>query len=165
RIFDCYQKREVDIARELRSRNRNRNAGRRAEELARELDDDEEWAKSYRSLHLGDKLIALAVRFAKFDGQPIFEFQTVRESDTQGTKTTQRIALTTAASDWIADHDTTLASLSPVYLPMIVPPRSWTVSGKPGASTSQPWDFLRWVHEKSHSQFNDRKKTNGWRAS
>ena len=126
RIFDCYQKREVDIARELRSRNRNRNAGRRAEELARELDDDEEWAKSYRSLHLGDKLIALAVRFAKFDGQPIFEFQTVRESDTQGTKTTQRIALTTAASDWIADHDTTLASLSPVYLPMIVPPRPWT---------------------------------------
>ena len=126
RIFDCYQKREVDIARELRSRNRNRNAGRRAEELARELDDDEEWAKSYRSLHLGDKLIALAVRFAKFDGQPIFEFQTVRESDNQGTKTTQRIALTTAASDWIADHDTTLASLSPVYLPMIVPPRPWT---------------------------------------
>jgi len=39
------------------------------------------------------------------------------------------------------------------------------VSGKPGASTTQPWDFLRWVHEKSHSQFNDRKKTNGWRAS
>src|SRR5207247_3003371 len=28
------------------------------------------------------------------------------------------------------------------------------VSGKPGASTTQPWDFLRWVHEKSHSQFN-----------
>src|SRR5213593_2879611 len=126
RIFDCYQKREVDIAYELRSRNRNRNAGRRAEQLARELDDDEEWAKNYRSFHLGEKLISLAVRFAKFDGQPIFEFQTVRESDTQGTKTTQRIALTTAASDWIAGHDTTLASLSPVYLPMIVPPRSWT---------------------------------------
>ena len=125
RIFDCFQKREVDIAQELRSRNRGRDAGRRAEELALELNDDEEWAKSYRALHLGDKLIALAVRFAKFDGQPIFEFQTVRESDNQGTKTTQRIALTTAAGDWIADHDTTLASLSPVYLPMIVPPRPW----------------------------------------
>ena len=125
RIFDCHQKREVDIARELCSRNRNRNAGRRAEDLARELDDDEDWAKNYRSLHLGDKLIALAVRFAEFDGQPIFEFRTVRESDDQGTKTTQRIALTTAASDWIADHDTTLASLTPVYLPMIVPPRPW----------------------------------------
>ena len=142
RIFDCYQKREVDIARELRSRNRNRNAGRRAEELARELDDDEEWAKSYRSLHLGDKLIALAVRFAKFDGQPIFEFQTVRESDNQGTKTTQRIALTTAAGDWIADHDTTLASLSPVYLPMIVPPRPWkSLSG--GGYLVTPLNLLK----------------------
>ena len=45
RIFDCDRKREVDIARELRARNQNRNAGRRAEELARELDDDEDWAK------------------------------------------------------------------------------------------------------------------------
>src|SRR5437773_8351650 len=33
RIFDCYQKREVDIASQLRSRNKNRNAGRRAEEF------------------------------------------------------------------------------------------------------------------------------------
>src|SRR5215510_10043977 len=126
RIFDCFRKREVDIARELRSRNRTRNAGRRAEELAQQLDDDDDWAKNYRSFHLGDKLIALAVRFAEFEGRPIFELQTVRESDAQGTKTTQRIALTTAASDWIAGHDTTLASLSPVYLPMVVPPRPWT---------------------------------------
>src|SRR5213594_1583671 len=47
RIFDCYRKREVDVARELCSRNRSRHASRRAEELARELDDDDEWAKSY----------------------------------------------------------------------------------------------------------------------
>ena len=142
RIFDCFQKREVDIAQELRSRNRGRDAGRRAEELALELNDDEEWAKSYRALHLGDKLIALAVRFAKFDGQPIFEFQTVRESDNQGTKTTQRIALTTAAGDWIADHDTTLASLSPVYLPMIVPPRPWkSLSG--GGYLVTPLNLLK----------------------
>ena len=113
--------------------------GRRLEELALELNDDEEWAKSYRALHLGDKLIALAARFAEFDGQPIFEFQTVRESDTQGTKTTQRIALTTAASDWIADHDTTLASLSPVYLPMIVPPRSWTSLSGGGYPAAAIW--------------------------
>src|SRR5436309_394097 len=142
RIFDCFQKREVDIAQELRSRNRGRDAGRRAEELALELNDDEEWAKSYRALHLGDKLIALAVRFAKFDGQPLFEFQTVRESDNQGTKTTQRIALTTAAGDWIADHDTTLASLSPVYLPMIVPPRPWkSLSG--GGYLVTPLNLLK----------------------
>src|SRR5262249_55573954 len=42
------------------------------------------------------------------------------------TKTTRRIALTTAAGDFIDSHDTTLASLTPVYLPMIVPPRPWT---------------------------------------
>src|SRR5437870_1481617 len=98
RIFDCFEKREVDIAREMRSRNRGRDAARRAEELAKQLDDEEEWAKSYRAFHLGDKLIALAVRFAVFDGEPIFEFQTVRESDARGTKTTQRIALTAAAA-------------------------------------------------------------------
>jgi len=63
RIFDCFRKREVDIAQELRSRNRSRNAGRRAEDLARQLEDDDDWAKSYRSFHLGEKLIALAVRF------------------------------------------------------------------------------------------------------
>src|SRR5438552_651348 len=33
RIFDCLRQRQVDVAHELRSRNQNRNAGRRAEEL------------------------------------------------------------------------------------------------------------------------------------
>jgi DNA-directed RNA polymerase len=57
----------------------------------------------------------------------------LRESDAQGTKTTQRIALTTAASDWIATHESKLASLSsPIYLPMIVPPRPWTSLNKGG---------------------------------
>src|SRR5438105_431471 len=69
RIFDCFRKRQVDIAQELRSRNRSRHASRRAEELDRELDDEVEWAKNYRSFHLGEKLIALAVRFAEFAGE------------------------------------------------------------------------------------------------
>src|SRR5204863_7006173 len=126
RIFDCFRERQVDIAQELRSRNRSGHANRRAEKLARELDDDDEWAKNYRSFHLGEKLIALAIRSAEFDGKQVFEFQTVRNNDRQDTKTTQRVALTTAAGDWIADHDTTLASLLPVYLPMIVAPSPWT---------------------------------------
>jgi DNA-directed RNA polymerase len=126
RLFDCCEKREVDIADELHSRHRTRDAGRRSAELAEKLDDDEEWAKNYRAFHLGDKLIALAVAFAQFEGQPIFELHTVRESDAKGTRTTQRIALTTAAAGWIADHDTTLASLTPVYMPMTVEPRPWT---------------------------------------
>jgi hypothetical protein len=70
----------VNLAQELRSRNRSRDAGRRAGELARKLDDDEDWAKNFRSFHLGEKLIAMAVRFAEFDGQPIFELKNVREN-------------------------------------------------------------------------------------
>src|SRR5215470_7548165 len=48
RRSDCHQKREVDVARELRSRNRSGHASRRAEELAELLDDEEEWEKGYR---------------------------------------------------------------------------------------------------------------------
>src|SRR5439155_22050338 len=40
RLYDCYQKREVDIARELRGRSLGRDAARRAHELARDIDDD-----------------------------------------------------------------------------------------------------------------------------
>jgi DNA-directed RNA polymerase len=126
RLFDCLEKREVDLADELHPRHRTRDAGRRAAELAKELNDDKEWAKNYRSFHLGHKLIALAIAHAKFEGEPTFGLITVRETDAKGTKTTQRIALTAAAVDWLADHDTTLASLTPVYMPMIVEPRRWT---------------------------------------
>jgi DNA-directed RNA polymerase len=126
RLFDCCENRQVDIADELHSRHRTRKAGRRASELAEKLDDDEEWAKNYRAFHLGYKLIALAVAHAKFEGQPIFELHTVRESDAKGTRTKHRIALTAAAAEWLADHDTTLASLTPVYMPMILKPRPWT---------------------------------------
>jgi DNA-directed RNA polymerase len=127
RIYDRWRRRQVDLPRELLSRNRSRDARRRAEELAKKLDDPGDWAQNYRSYHLGEKLIALAASFAHFDGQPIFEFQTTREGSGKSTKTTQRIALTTAAADWIAGHPSTLASLlSPVYLPMIAKPRPWT---------------------------------------
>jgi DNA-directed RNA polymerase len=125
RIYDRLRRRQVDIAVELRSRNRSRHAGRRAEELARKLDDPDDWAKNYRSFHLGEKLIALAVGFAYFEGQPVFELKTVREHGTS-TTTTHRVALTTTADEWINCHKSVLASLpSPVYLPMIMPPRPW----------------------------------------
>jgi DNA-directed RNA polymerase len=94
--------------------------------LARKLDDPDDWARNYRSYHLGEKLIALAVRFAEFDGQPVFEFKTDQEGYADRTKTTRRIALTTAADDWLSSHPSALDSLpSPVYLPMIIPPRPW----------------------------------------
>ena len=68
RTFDCLEKREVDIARELLSRNRSRDARRRAELLVQEFNLDPDWSNDYRGLRLGDKLIALAVRFAKING-------------------------------------------------------------------------------------------------
>src|SRR5262249_52465021 len=114
-----------DIADELLSRNRTRHAGRRAAELAQKLDDEHEWAKNYRSFHLGEKLIALAARFVEFDGMPMFELNTFHESEAQHKRTT--IALATPASEWIATQQSNLASLSsPVHLPMIIPPRPWT---------------------------------------
>lgn len=79
RMLDCFQKREVDLVQALLPRNRGRNAGRRAAELARKHSDEDDWAKHYRSYHLGEKLISLAIQFARFDGQPIFEAITVRE--------------------------------------------------------------------------------------
>jgi len=127
RIFDCLLGREVDVAYELHPRNRSRNAGKRAAELARKHADDDDWAKNFRAFHLGEKLIALAVAHARFNGQPIFELIDVRETDAQGTKTTQRITLTAAAEEWIAAHQPDVAALStPVYQPMIVAPRPWT---------------------------------------
>jgi DNA-directed RNA polymerase len=143
RIFDRIRRRQVDVAQALLSRNRNRNAGRRAEELARKLDDPDDWAKNYRSYHLGEKLIALAVRFAEFDGQPVFELKTVQEGYAERTKTTHAVALTTTAGDWIGSHESKLASLpNPVYLPMIMLPRPWkSLSG--GGYLLTPLNLLK----------------------
>src|SRR5215831_19060279 len=127
RMYDRLRRRQVDVADELRSRNRSRHAGRRAEELARKLEDPGDWTRNFRSYHLGEKLIALAIGFTHFDGLPVFELKTVREGEGKRIKRTQTIALTTAAGDWIASHPSTLESLpSPIYLPMIVRPRPWT---------------------------------------
>lgn len=127
RIYDRLRKRDVDLFKELLPRNRSRNAAKRAQEIARKADDLDDWSNNYRSYHLGLKLIELAVRFALFQGQPVFELQMVRKRSGKSTKTPQTIALTKAASDWIANHPSTLESLpSPVHMPMIIPPRPWT---------------------------------------
>ena len=77
---DCARNRNIDVAGELMSRNRNRHAGRRAEQLAQKRNDEDDWKANYRSFHLGEKLIALAVRFAQFEGTPLLELNTFRES-------------------------------------------------------------------------------------
>jgi hypothetical protein len=137
RKYDLDQKRAVDMAKELRSRNRNRNAKRRAEDNARKFDKDDD-SQDDRWLHLGEKLIVLAVRFATFDGGAVFEFKTFRE----GTKTTQRIALTTAADEWLLSQNSLPVMFSHVYMPTIIPPRPWT-SFSGGGYFSTPLNLLK----------------------
>lgn len=120
-MYDVDQKRAADIAKELLSRNRSGHARRRAGDYARRVDKGDD-SQDACWLHLGEKLIVLAVRCATFDGGPVFEFKTFRE----GTKTTQRIALTTAADEWLLSQNSLPVVFSPVYMPTIIPPRPWT---------------------------------------
>ena len=73
RLADLANHREVNVAEELLSRNRNRNAAKRAADLAARVDDEDDWATNFRAYHLGEKLISLALRCAIFEGKPIFE--------------------------------------------------------------------------------------------
>ena len=72
RLADLANHREVDVAELLLSRNRTRNAAKRAAEWAALVDDENDWANNFRAHHLGEKLISLALRFAVFEGKPIF---------------------------------------------------------------------------------------------
>ena len=73
RLADLANHREVDVAEIVFGRNRNRNAAKRAAELAAVVDDEDDWASKFRAYHLGEKLISLALQSAVFEGKPIFE--------------------------------------------------------------------------------------------
>src|SRR5215471_2004853 len=75
RLADLANYRAVNVAETLLSRNRNRNAAKRAAELAAVVDDEDDWANNFRAHHLGEKLISLALRSAVFEGKPIFELR------------------------------------------------------------------------------------------
>ncbi len=146
RMLDCAEQRAVDVAQELLSRNNNRSrhAPRRAGEFARRLDNKDDWDTDDISHHLGEKHISLALQHARFDGQPIFEVKITREGAGKRMKTTERIALTPAAADWIANHPSALASLpSPVYMPMVVPPRPFTSHSADGGYLRLPLKPLK----------------------
>src|SRR5207302_2011453 len=96
--------REVNVAKILLSRNRNRNAAKRAAELAALVDDEDDWTHNFRPHHLGEKLISLALQSAVFDGKPIFESKEDREGSGKGSKTMQRIGLTEAAETWMGEQ-------------------------------------------------------------
>ncbi len=125
RLFDLARDRAVNVAAELLSRNRSRNAAKRAAELARKLDDEDDWTKNFRSYHLGEKLISLAVRYAQFEGKPIFVFtKTAPEASDLSARMMQRIAMTETAESWIGEQTPEALELfNPIYGPMIVQPR------------------------------------------
>ena len=127
RLADLANHREVNVAEILLSRNRNRNAAKRAAELAALVDDEDDWTHNFRPHHLGEKLISLALQSAVFDGKPIFESKEDREGSGKGSKTMQRIGLTEAAETWIGEQTPEALDLfNPIYVPMIVEPRPWT---------------------------------------
>src|SRR5438128_4538402 len=127
RLADLANHREVNVAEILLSRNRTRNAAKRAADLAAVVDDEDDWANNFRAYHLGEKLISLALQCAVFDGKPIFEAKEDREGSGKGFKTMHRIGMTEAAETWIGEQTPEALDLfNPIYLPMIVEPRPWT---------------------------------------
>jgi DNA-directed RNA polymerase len=127
RLVDLANDREVDITELLMSRNRNRNAAKRAAALAARLDDEDDWANHFRAYHLGEKLISLALQSAVFEGKPIFELKEDLKGSRKGFKTMHRIGLTEAAETWIGEQTPEALDLfNPIYVPMIVEPRPWT---------------------------------------
>src|SRR5216684_3868477 len=126
RLADLANHREVNVAEILLFRNRTRKAAKRAADLAAIVDDEDDWANNFRAYHLGEKLISLALRFAVFEGKPIFETKEDQEGSGKGFKKMQRIALTEAAETWIGEETPEALDLfNPIYLPMIVEPRQW----------------------------------------
>jgi DNA-directed RNA polymerase len=146
RMMDCAEQRAVDVAHELvtRNNNRTRDARRRANEFARRVDNKDDWDTDNISHQLGEKHISLALRHAKFDGRLIFEVKITREGSGKRMKTAERIALTPAAADWIANHPAALASLpTPTYSPMVVPPRPFTSHSGDGGYLRLPLKPLK----------------------
>src|SRR5215471_11223163 len=143
RLADLANHREVNVAGILLSRNRNRNAAKRAAELAALVDDEDDWANNFRAHHLGEKLISLALQSAVFDGKPIFESKEDQEGSGKGLKRMQRIGMTEAAETWVREQTPEALDLfNPIYVPMIVEPRPWT-SLSDGGYLVTPMKFFK----------------------
>jgi DNA-directed RNA polymerase, mitochondrial len=143
RLLDLANHREVNVAEILQSRNRTRNSAKRAAELAALVDDEDDWTNNFRSYHLGEKLISLALQSAVFEGQPIFALKEDQEGSGKSIKTMHRIGLTEIAETWIAEQTPEALDLfNPIYLAMIVEPRPWT-SLSEGGYLSIPMTFFK----------------------
>ena len=153
RLVDLANDREVDVAEILSSRNQNRNAAKRAAELAAVVDDEDDWASNFRAYHLGEKLISLARQFAVFDGKPIFEWKEDHEGSGKGFKTMHRIGLTEVAETWIGEQTPEALDLfNPVYVPMIVEPLPWTSLSEGGYLVTPMKFFKRQTGKKAQQR-------------
>jgi DNA-directed RNA polymerase len=153
RFFDLANDRAVDVAELLIGRNRSRNAAKRAAAWAALVDDEDDWAHNFRAYHLGAKLISLALRYAVFEGKPIFELKEDREGSGKGFKTTHRIGMTEAAETWIGEQTPEALDLfDPIYLPMIVEPRNWTSLSEGGYLVTPMKLFKRQTGKKAQKR-------------
>jgi DNA-directed RNA polymerase, mitochondrial len=143
RLFDLAKHQAVDVGKLLLPRNQNRNAAKRAAELAALVDDEDDWANNIRAQHLGEKLVSLARRYAVFEGKPVFEWKEDREGFGKGLKKMQRIGLAEAAETFIGEETPEALDLfNPIYVPMIVEPLPWTSLSK-GGYLSTPMKFFK----------------------
>src|SRR5579883_3314481 len=153
RLFDLAKHRAVDVAELLLPRNRTRKAGKRAKELAAVVDDPEDWANNFRAYHLGAKLISLALRYAVFEGNPIFVSKEDREGSGTDIKKTQRIGLTEAAETWIGEQTPAALDLfNPIFVPMSVEPRPWTSLSEGGYLTIPMTLYKRQTGQKAQQR-------------
>ena len=98
-------------------------AAKRAAAWAALVDDEEDWVTNSRALHLGGKLISLGLKYAVFDGKPIFE----EKAEEEELKTMLRIGLTEVAETWIGEQTPEALDLfRPIHKAMVVEPRPWT---------------------------------------
>jgi hypothetical protein len=113
----------VNLAKLLLPRNRTVKAAKRAAAWAALVDDEEDWVTNSRALHLGGKLISLGLKYAVFDGKPIFE----EKAEEEELKTMLRIGLTEVAETWIGEQTPEALDLfRPIHKAMVVEPRPWT---------------------------------------
>ena len=111
--------------------------------MADKLDDEEDWARNYRGIRLGEKLIELAITFAIGKNGKIFESKKIRETSSGKSKTPERIGLTETADQWFSRHNCELEALaSPIHMPMIVTPRPWTTLTEGGYLVT-PLQFIK----------------------
>jgi DNA-directed RNA polymerase, mitochondrial len=88
---------------------------------------DQEWNASER-VHVGTRLIELVIEHTG-----LVEVNTYK----QGKRFVQTLVASPTAVDWVNRANETMGALSPVYEPMVVPPKAWSTPFDGGYLTSE----------------------------